>query len=700
MRSSTSSIPKRFMPSHAVRALAAGMALTVGSCANLPQTPITRAMDVEKNRTAQDVTEVGRARQNQRESLTATDAPTVPVGATISQPFTSGKAPEITGQNVSVNFEGIRLPAFVNTVFGEILKLPFEIDSALMARDQLVTLRTAEPMEPAAFYEMVSAVLSNYGISVVYQNNIYRIVESSNIRQNVPTIIRSRALPATPGDMRPIFYFMPLRNISTGQMTLLLETALKDRVVTRGIPGSNGLILLGTTEDVAAAVETIQIMDQPHFAGYRSLRISPAFWSAQKLAVQLAEVLSAEGYNVAMAGQNVAAIRLIPIEALNTIIVMATSEENLAHILRWATDLDQPSQTVQARGVYYHQVFNTKAVDIASVIQQLGTRRAGTRNTVATSETQTTEPEAPGGTYSLTVDEPRNAIIFQGSAEEYAQFRTLVQQMDRAPLEVLIEATVAEVTLDQSENLGILFNFDDRRAAAASRSIIRSDDGGLFVNLIRDSGQLTATLNALADKNKVTILSSPRLVATSGKTATMQVGTQVPIITTQQTAPDGAVGGTSTLLQDVQYRNTGVILNIEPTVNSNRRVELIVSQEVSDAQSNNISDVQSPLILTRSFNTTLSLDDGETVLLGGLISENYSTGDIGIPVLKDIPLLGNLFKSSSKGLNKTELIVLLTPYIIDGPETSRAVRDAFRSQLGNWARAPIDNETPALLPTP
>ena len=104
-------------------------------------------------------------------------------------------------------------------------------------------------------------------------------------------------------------------------------------------------------------------------------------------------------------------------------------------------------------------------------------------------------------------------------------------------------------------------------------------------------------------------------------------------------------------------------------------------EEVSEAQGNDTSDIQSPLILTRSFQTTLSIDDGETVLIAGLISENFSNGENGIPYLKDIPLLGNLFKNSSQSVQKTELIVLLTPYIIDSRDTSRSVRDAFRSQL-------------------
>jgi general secretion pathway protein D len=266
--------------------------------------------------------------------------------------------------------------------------------------------------------------------------------------------------------------------------------------------------------------------------------------------------------------------------------------------------------------------------------------------------------------------------------------------MDRAPYEVLIEATVAEVTLDQGQSLGVLLDFDNNRSSSANSTAIQSDTGGLLVNFIQDRGNITASLNAAADRNQVSILSSPRLLAASGKTATMQVGTQVPIITTQQTAPDGSIGGTSNILQQVQYRNTGVVLTISPVVNSSRRVELTVSQEVSDAQSNDTSDIQSPLILTRSIETTLSVDDGETVLLAGLISENFSDGESGIPYLKDIPILGNLFKTQSRAVNKTELIILLTPYIID----SRCVSIKIDKHFRLFWRSGVDQNSVINLP--
>jgi general secretion pathway protein D len=679
-------------------ALAFVSALALSSCMSDDMSVRLQPLKVEKAAAEPTSTEVVRASGGEtRDRLMSSDGLTPPLGRTLAEPLSSETPPKLTGENISINFEGIRLPAFINTVFGELLNVTFEIESSVQQREQLVTLRTADPLPPNQFFDVVRQVLGNYGLGVVYQNGVYRIVEAASLRQDIPRIVRSRALPNVPNDMRPVFYYAPLSAIPAGLMQSWLTQSLKDRIQYQSLPSANGLLMLGKAEDIEAARETIRILDQPAMAGFKSLRIAPAYWSADKLATQLVEVLVAEGYNASVGGNSTSAIKVVPIRALNILIVFCAEETVMRHVLEWATELDQPGQTIETQGVFYHRVYNTKAEDIADVISELlgasGVSGSGARPTatgapaagmaqggVQLAATSSVEQRGAAARNKVIVDKGRNALIFQGTAEEYAQFRVLVEQMDKAPLEVLIEATVAEITLKEGETLGAVFNFDDRAPAALSRSTIKSDSG-ITVSLIRDAGQFTTTLKALADKSRVNILSTPRVVASNGKAASIQIGTQVPIITTQQTAPTGTTGGTSNILQDIQYRNTGVSLTIDPTINSNRRVELQIGQEVSEAQVNNVSDVQSPLILTRSINTTLSLDDAQTALLGGLISENVSRSENGIPILKDIPLLGNVFKTTTRGRNRTELIVLLTPYIIESAETAEALRDAFRDQL-------------------
>ena len=696
-------VPRTFTRARFGRMCMAVAACALASCAER-QPHLPKPLHVPQASKDREFTMLS-GNEVKRTALSSSEGLTPPVGRTLAEPFSSSTPPRLTGENIGVSFEGIKLPAFVNAVFGELLKVPFDIDSVVATREQLITLNIPEPLPPEQFFQVIRQVLANNGLSVIYQSDtkVYRIIEAATAKADVPQIVRNRALSTVPGDQRPIFYFAPIHNVQSAFMQGWLELALRDRVRFSGFGNANGLLLMGKREDINAALETLEILDQPTMAGSHSLKITPAFWSAGKLVEQLVTVLSAEGYSVTNGATATAAIRMIPIEALNTIIVFSTNETTLQHVLKWASDLDQPSQTINTQSMFYYPVENASASKIAALIGQVlgqepaivateasrGAATAGATGSLGTNMQQsqgstTSRPAISGVKQKLIVDETRNAIIFQGTAEEYAQFRNLLVQMDRAPLEVLIEATVAEVTLDKTESLGVVLGFNDGAKLAPNNNQVRSDTG-LFATLLRSRGQISANLNALASNSRITVLSTPRLVTISGNAASIQVGQQVPIVTTQQTAPTGTVGGTSNILQDVQYRSTGINLSIKPTINSNRRVELTISQEVSSAAVNNVSDIDSPIIQQRSIQTTLSLGDGETALLGGLITENYNSGSSGVPYLKDIPILGNLFKNQSNNLTRTELIVILTPYIIDGPETSRAVLDAFKNRLGEWA---------------
>ncbi|NBP86840.1 MAG: type II secretion system protein GspD, partial [Mycobacteriaceae bacterium] len=189
-----------------------------------------------------------------------------------------------------------------------------------------------------------------------------------------------------------------------------------------------------------------------------------------------------------------------------------------------------------------------------------------------------------------------------------------------------------------------------------------------------------AVVNALAKDERFSILSSPRLLAKSGSEARIQVGSEVPILTSQQTTSTN-VQGNPTILQAIQYRSTGVLLSVKPVIHAGDRIDLEVSQEVSEATTNNTSDISSPVISNRKVATNLTLKDGATVILGGLISENRDLSDTGIPLLKDLPGVGALFRTQSTSNRKTELIILITPYIIDSDEQARSVTESFRQRF-------------------
>jgi general secretion pathway protein D len=285
----------------------------------------------------------------------------------------------------------------------------------------------------------------------------------------------------------------------------------------------------------------------------------------------------------------------------------------------------------------------------------------------------------------------------------------LLQELDKPVKSALIEVTVAEVSLDDKQSLGIEWSLSQVTGAggsvAAKLAGLISGTDGLTVTRFGSAGETKAVLNALATSSRANILSSPRVVARNGETATITVGQEVPLITSQQNNANTnpSTGG---ILQTIQYRNTGVILKVRPIVHAGGRIDLEVSQEVSDAKETTTGVNSSPTILNRKVETKLSLKDGASVMLAGLMSQAKSVGDKGIPYLKDIPVAGQLFRSNSDTNKKTELLVMITPYVINDDYDAQAVTEAFRAKLGAWARAPLParpdigtTQPPSAVPT-
>ncbi len=216
--------------------------------------------------------------------------------------------------------------------------------------------------------------------------------------------------------------------------------------------------------------------------------------------------------------------------------------------------------------------------------------------------------------------------------------------------------------------------------------------GGLNYTLLNGIGQVRFALTALASNNHVNILSTPRILAKSGAEATIQVGTQVPIVTSQATSSEISTGGTSGILQSIEYQQTGVLLSVSPVVHSGNRVDLSVDQEVSSALPILSTGPQSPEIQNRTIKTDLSLHDGQTVVIGGMIQQNRNDSNEGVPYLKDIPVLGLLFKSQSVSNDRTELLVFITPYVVSSDSDAASITKDFRDQMGNWAVPPATLE--------
>jgi general secretion pathway protein D len=601
----------------------------------------------------------------------------------------------------TVTLDNMPLPQFINVIYGAILKRNVSMDAQVSNRSDMVTFRTGKPQSALQIFTAAQALLRSYGIAVRDYDGTLRVTPENSQAGILPEIRRGRALPEVPASSRPIFYLVELQHVQITQASAWLKSIFQGRLTVQDDAARNALLLSGQSDTVYSAMEVVQMLDQPLMRGRVSARIVPIFWSADEMARRLLEVLQAEGYSAALQATSPNPILILPIGPINSIIVFAGNDGMLDHILRWARDLDQSPQGRMGNFINY-QVRNTDAADLARTLGEvMGMTAAGGGAAGAGSGAA-----APGtaNRNKVVVNPAANSIIVQTTPAEFQQWYGLLQELDRPARNALIMATVAEVTLNENEAFGFqwlvkqFMSHGYRINLGTADSVATSAASGTFrIGISGDSGDPRALLTFLASTDKLRILSNPSVMARNGQEATIQVGDEVPILTSQLTSGNinTTETGTSTnILQSVQYRSTGVILNVKPVIHAGGRIDLDVSQEVSTVGAAGIGG--SPTISTRRVQTRLTVLDGNTLLLGGLMREEQTEGDAGLPWFKDLPYVGNLFRTSvDRGKRRTELVILLTPYVVEDDFDAQAITESFRNQF-SWA---VVREAPPLEKT-
>jgi general secretion pathway protein D len=607
----------------------------------------------------------------------------------VPAPAPQGSDPTL---ETAIALDQLPLPVFIDTVFATILKRNVSVDPTITQRREVVSLRTGRPQDAAGLFDAARAVLKSYGVAVTEYSGLVRVTPAAGPTGYTPEIRRGRSLPDVPASLRPVFQLVELEAVSPGSVTMWLRTVFGQRVTVQDDLARQAVLISGQSDDVTAAMEATQVLDQPSMRGRFSARIAPLFWSADEMARRLGEVLQAQGYAVGTNPNAQAPLLVLPIGPLNSVIVFASSEAVLNHTLRWATELDQPASGRGTAGYFTYPVRNLDAADLAKTLQEvLNPGGGGTAGGAAA---------APGVRSRVVVNPSTNTLIIQGSSTEYQQWFGLLQELDRPARAALVSVTIAEVRLTDSQQLGFEwllreFTASGYRVAISTLGAFGTAAiGGLAATINSTTSPARALLNMLASTQKVRVLANPSVMARNGESAFIQVGDEVPIVTSQQTTGNSVTvpGGTTTnIIQNIQYRNTGVVLRVKPVIHAGGRIDLDVEQEVSSASATRTGVSASPTISTRRVSTKLSLSDGATVLLGGLMQEGTTSSDTGVPLLKDIPVAGYLFKSTNDERVRTELVVLITPYIVADEFEAAAITEAFRRQFQWDAVTPTQN---------
>jgi general secretion pathway protein D len=311
-------------------------------------------------------------------------------------------------------------------------------------------------------------------------------------------------------------------------------------------------------------------------------------------------------------------------------------------------------------------------------------------------------PPAPNGLelppVRIVADEKNNTLVIYARPKTYRMIEQALQKIDIVPLQVLVEATIAEVTLGNDLQYGLQYFFHAHENqfifGSTPAAITGAGIAGTFpgFNYILGSANANVVLNLLSSITNVHVVSAPELLVLDHQTASLLVGNQVPIPTAQvqSTVTSGAP-----LVSTIQYVDTGVILKVTPRVNANGLITLDISQEVSavaNASTTAATNSLGPTITQRRIQSTITVQDGETVALGGLIQDNNSLTKTGLPLLSDVPVIGSVFRSTDRNVQRTELLVLLSPRVLHDTSDARAATDELRNRLKSLQGA--DKEIP------
>ncbi len=608
--------------------------------------------------------------------------PVISDAISIDNGSSTGPKPKIKAKTVDAFVPALSVPEFIDVVFGEMLDTPYVTGPDVANRKEIIQLRSSGEMTAQNFLELVSMSLEEYGVRIVAENGAYLLIDDKSLRERMPRFIKSRARLRTRNDLRPVIQFVELQALSAASMNDFLRQAFgvegSKKINIRANQQNNYITLSGLPEDVDAAIAIIRELDALNYAGRQVQRYTPRYWNSTELTEELSRALTTEGWQVSTNPQQVRTISLMPVEYSNDIFIFTTSDEAYFRVQSWIRELDRPVEGGDTEQIFIYQVKNVDAVALSgtanSVLQ--GAREASEAN--SRGGNQESESDRGGsraiGQTAFTVDPLGNRIIFSGTASDYDRYISLLEQLDSPSPEVLIEVQIAEVTLTDNTSFGAEFFIDGTNTPAFRdpRQGVDVQTGGLGLGsagvtiAILTGNDVEASINAFASNRQVKVLSTPILIAKSGGSAQIQVGTDVPILTSQGASAVSGQNGATTIQQNVEYRSTGILLSIEPIVFSDDRIDLTVSQEVSSTLDSSSGGISSPTISSRTVSTQLSLEDGATAVLGGLIQENYIRDERGIPILKDIPFFGSAFSADTLSLDRTELVILITAYVLRG----------------------------------
>jgi general secretion pathway protein D len=639
-------------------------------------------------------------------------------------------------QEASLNFEALDVREVAKVILGDYLKESYTVHPAVTGT---VTFRTIRPIGIKDLLPTLEMLLRQNGAAVVMEDGVYKILPVAQVRGSVSPQLGMTSAPLPQGFSVLV---VPLKFVSAREMAKLLEPFAADNTV-RVDEVRNLVVMAGSQRELRHLLDTVELFDVDWLSGY-SVGLFPIKSADVKTLVQDLDRVFGAGAQSPLSG----VVRVIPIERLNALLVVTTQPRYLDIARTWIDRLDQTGGTTGGTRFFVYQVRNGKAENLATLLSDLfsarrttttapslapGSRPAEIRSTpfgqqqpATTTTTTTAAPPAsatfqiPGSGVSgqtssevrVIADKDTNSLLILATPADYDVIESAIRKLDVIPRQVLVEVMLAEVRLEDKYSFGVgwFFSGKDNVAGRLAGGLLPTTPGGspsvpddpgvLSIIQRAASGDVRAALTALGTAGKAQVLASPHVMVLDNQKAQIKVGDRISVQTQTQTGVSTGSG----VLNSFQYLETGILLAVTPRINSGGLVTLEVNQEVSVPGNDATAANPNPSVNSRSAQTTVVVASGESVVLGGLIREDNGRGSAGIPLLSKIPILGAAFGTQSFSSVRTELVLVITPRIVNDTTQAREATEELRRKLpGLEGVLPKRTEPPppaAALPTP
>jgi len=644
-----------------------------------------------------DPTESGNSIRDAGEESSQSNISTgmVPLTSAVGSPSENSTVPNLSflfadKGTIEIVAEEMSMKDFVHYIFGEVLAVNYVLDPSLAASDvevaKPITLSIVKPLTEREIFSLVNDLLITRDVKVRNVGDAFFIHPkgAAGIGDEV-ALAFGRETSDVPNTSQTILQIAPL-NFG---IKLLIQSSIVQLTNTMVTPSydQNALMIRGKRSNVLRALELLDMLDIPAARGRFIGMINLDFITPEEFTNEVNKLLDTEGLLAAAGSENQRNIVMVPLEKLGAVAVFSSTKYLLDRVEYWASLVDVAGNGSDQQYFFYQPKF-ARAKDLFQSLSPLISDQGGLsqlRGSSTTNLANESTGSAPSSSRAsgissdkmkVVVDERSNALVFYTTGSEYRALFPLLARLDTLPKQVSLEITIAEVTLQDEFKHGFEWALSRGEVSLTTQGAFGvSEIGGLGLFINGTEGPLTA--NFLSSNSLVNVLSRPTLTVRDGVSATINVGSDISVIGSTTVDPINGERQTTTS----EYRKTGVDISVTPTVNSQGIIVMEVDQTISNSIPSSSGASGNPDIFERSLSTEVVARSGQTVILGGLISANYNQGGSSAPRLGDIPLLGNLFKSSSDSQDRTELVMLITPKLIENLDQWQIVMSDFKQGL-------------------